>query len=250
MIIKTYKLSNCEKLSITPAKYERSWMDENSGFAYRCLPLSIANQFGWNINCPVSFKATWNGNYDHRNAFKINFGEYSPETILVSSHFGQGILTFSLPFLFRTEKSYGLFIRGPTNYIKHNVTYLDAFVETDWVNFTFTYNIKFQKPNIEVEFKEGEPLLSFFPFNLESMKDINIEISDINENKELNKNFSDYSELRKDFNDKQRGPGEWMKDYYKGDKAERKSIGCPFLNSFGKYIHFTNLKLNNPHNKS
>lgn len=249
MIIKAHYL-NDSKETITPAQYERDWMNENEGFAYRCLPLSIANQFGWNILCPVSFKATWNGSNYYENSFNLIFDKYDPSNISVTSHFGQGILTFTLPFLFRTEKSYGLFVRGPTNYIKHNITYLDAFVETDWLNFSFTYNIKFQKPNVEVEFKKDEPLLSFFPLNLQFMKDVDIEISSIQEDKEFSKNFLDYSDLRREFNSKQRAPDEWMKDYYKGEKAERKSIGCPFLNSFGKYIHFTNLKLNNPHHKS
>ena len=73
--------------------------------------------------------------------FIIEFNEKYEYSNYIASHFGDGILTFSLPYLFKTEKSYGLFLRGPTNHVKHNITYLDAFVETDWLNFTFTYNI-------------------------------------------------------------------------------------------------------------
>ena len=34
---------------IRPAPQSRAWMDETQGFAYRCLPLTIANTTGWFI---------------------------------------------------------------------------------------------------------------------------------------------------------------------------------------------------------
>ena len=42
------------------ADWERDWMDSTPNrFAYRCLPLTIANQTGWWIKNPVGFTATW-----------------------------------------------------------------------------------------------------------------------------------------------------------------------------------------------
>jgi hypothetical protein len=35
--------------------------DTNQRFAYRCIPLSIANASGWEIVLPFSFSAVWNG---------------------------------------------------------------------------------------------------------------------------------------------------------------------------------------------
>src|SRR5205085_5948661 len=44
------------------ADWRREWMDETPGkYAYRCLPLTIANQTGWWVNNPVGFTAEWNG---------------------------------------------------------------------------------------------------------------------------------------------------------------------------------------------
>ena len=35
---------------------KRKWMDETpNGFAYRCLPLTVANGFGWTFHCPYKF---------------------------------------------------------------------------------------------------------------------------------------------------------------------------------------------------
>ena len=44
------------------ADWQRDWMDATpSRFAYRCLPLTIANQTGFWIKNPVGFTATWRG---------------------------------------------------------------------------------------------------------------------------------------------------------------------------------------------
>ncbi len=40
----------------------RPWMDASPDrFAYRCLPMLIANQSGWLILNDISFEAKWNG---------------------------------------------------------------------------------------------------------------------------------------------------------------------------------------------
>src|SRR5215472_5577431 len=47
---------------IVAAPVERDWMDRTpNGFAYRCLPLNIANAHGWLILNTVPFIAQWNG---------------------------------------------------------------------------------------------------------------------------------------------------------------------------------------------
>ena len=43
---------------LRPAPPTRQWMDETSeAFAYRCLPLNIANAHGWELLSPSSFSA-------------------------------------------------------------------------------------------------------------------------------------------------------------------------------------------------
>ena len=46
---------------IRPADVKREWMDATAErFAYRCLPLNIANAHGWEVPSPCSFEAYWN----------------------------------------------------------------------------------------------------------------------------------------------------------------------------------------------
>src|SRR5262245_32204643 len=41
---------------------KRDWMDgAPDSYAYRCLPLNIANGHGWEMLSPCGFEATWNG---------------------------------------------------------------------------------------------------------------------------------------------------------------------------------------------
>src|SRR4051812_25160904 len=49
-------------MPLAPAPIERDWMDATDrGYAYRCLPLLIANQGGWVIQNPTPFTAWWDG---------------------------------------------------------------------------------------------------------------------------------------------------------------------------------------------
>ena len=55
-------LAEREHIDIRPAPVERAWMEAtDQRFAYRCLPLNIANAFGWEILCPSAFTAAWDG---------------------------------------------------------------------------------------------------------------------------------------------------------------------------------------------
>ena len=56
---------------IRPAPLERDWMNATPDrFAYRCLPLNIANAHGWELLCPAAFSAIWDGG-PHPGAVRI-----------------------------------------------------------------------------------------------------------------------------------------------------------------------------------
>jgi hypothetical protein len=152
-------------------KIKRGWMDANGGHAYKCPPLNMANGFGWEILNPVSFTAKWSGAESYHGAIEFKFRpdnqdeENFVNSNQISSHFGNGIITFSsLNFIFRTSKGDNLFIKAPTNHFKHGAHALEAMVETDWLPYTFTINWKLMQPGMEVEFVKGEPLACVFPY--------------------------------------------------------------------------------------
>ena len=49
------------QVDIRPAPVN-DWMEAtNQRFAYRCLPLNIANAYGWEVPCPCDVEAYWTG---------------------------------------------------------------------------------------------------------------------------------------------------------------------------------------------
>ena len=126
-----YEVQPAGDMPITVAPANRDWMDQtDKRFAYRCLPLVIANQAGWFLPCPTSFVAVWDGG-TQKECVKLWYEVqgHKPGTTpttpwvdpRISSHFGSGIITFSLPYLFRTPRSLCLWAKGPTNLVKDGV---------------------------------------------------------------------------------------------------------------------------------
>jgi uncharacterized protein DUF6065 len=140
-----------------------------NSYAYRCLPLSIANAHGWEVRCPVAFEAEWNGG-SGTNGIHIAFDEGENTHIgskkistLVESHFGSGILTFIVGVVLETPPGYDLWVSGPVNEFKDGIQALSAVVESYWMPFTFTMNWKFTRPNWRVRFEKEETFCFFFP---------------------------------------------------------------------------------------
>ena len=126
---------------------------------YRCLPLVIANQCGWVLRCPTGFRAYWYGG-PAKEDVELRFD--GPENRIVS-HFGSGVITFTIPFLFRTPPGINLWVKGPANWVKDGVQALEGVVETDWLASTFTMNWKMTRVCEWVRFDAGEPFCMLVP---------------------------------------------------------------------------------------
>ena len=101
---------------IVPARASRPWMDAtDQRYAYRCLPLSIANASGWEVLAPVGFEATWRGDDAHDAITVRSTEDQARADRLASSHFGHGILTLHTGYLFRTSPGWALWVRGSPN---------------------------------------------------------------------------------------------------------------------------------------
>lgn len=161
-------------MEIRPAPVSRGWMETPAGkFAKRCLPLLMANQAGWEMLNPVGFAAIWEGT-DDLAAVKI-WADGGGPFAWVTSHFGCGILTWRIPYLFESPPGYNLLVRGPANMPKDAIAPLEGMVETDWTNDTFTMNWKFTRLGQYVRFEAGEPFAMLVPMRrreLESFRPV------------------------------------------------------------------------------
>src|SRR6266487_585141 len=156
-----YAIHEAAAMRIVPASRSRTWMDETpQRFAYRCLPLVIANQAGWLILNPRPFRAVWDGTAAISG---VAIEALDGGVPAASSHFGNGVVTWNLPYLFRTSPGYNLLVRGPANCSKDGSSPLEGIVETDWSPATFTMNWKLTRPNLPVVFDSEEPICMIVP---------------------------------------------------------------------------------------
>lgn len=168
-----YRKEHTSPLEIVPASRWRDWMNAtDSRFANRCLPLLMANESGWWILNRDLVTAVWDGG-PSRKALTVTYGEQVEADVSaaslfqsdvhVSSNFGYGILTWEIPYIFRTEPGYNLLARGPANLPKDGASPLEGLVETDWAVAPFTMNWKLTRPGMPVHFESGEPICMIVP---------------------------------------------------------------------------------------
>lgn len=208
-------------VQIRPAPAERQWMDDsNRRFAYRCLPLSIANTHGWEILCTSGFTAIWDGGQS-KDAIAIHAAAPHPPVQAIS-HFGEGVLTFHVPCLFQTEAGIDLYLTGPVNRPKDGIAALTGIVETDWSPYTFTMNWLFTRPHNAVRFEAGEPICHLFPIRRGQLEGLSPAFRKLSEHPELEREYRLWSASRNSFNADLNVPGskatqdEWQKSYFRG----------------------------------
>jgi hypothetical protein len=245
--IYAYELQQANDMRLSTAPVDRAWMDASHQRApYRCLPLVIANQAGWFVPCPASFTAYWDGGLFKEN-LQIVFepppgtanvaGLFAPivvsadvpspnpkahEDARITSHFGNGIVTFSIPYLFRTPRGINLWVKGPSNYFKDGVQPLEGVVETDWLSATFTMNWKLTRPYHAVRFERGEPICMIVPIPRGLAEQLKPVYLPLDSNPELSRDYREWDRSRSTFNADlaalhpeavRRG---WQRDYMKG----------------------------------
>jgi hypothetical protein len=185
-------------VNIAGASGRRDWMDATpQRFAYHCLPLIIANQFGWLLLNLSPIKVIWDGG-ESVDALSI---EYPPgeQTRFASSHFGSGILTFSMNFVFRTPPGISLHARGPANMPKDGIYPLEGIIETDWAEATFTMNWKMTRVGHPVVFEKDEPFAMLAPVKRGDLERYRPEIRPISDNPALESGISAWTQSRSKF---------------------------------------------------
>jgi hypothetical protein len=171
-------------------------MDETQdGFAYRCIPLSIANAHGWEIRCTTGFEAVWNGGTRPEDV-QIRPDDAAANGVVVGN-FGSGILTFQSNAVFRTSAGYDLWVSGPTNAFKDGIQALSAVVETDWSPYSFSMNWKFTRPGLSIRFEKGEPYCFIFPVERGLIERVEPELRLITSDPELERQHAIASRRRK-----------------------------------------------------
>ncbi len=227
LVVKAYRISPVE-MSLAPAGVRRDWMEGTSGrYAYRCLPMLIANESGWFLKSAHRVRASWNGSFDP-SGVKIEVLD-GPLPCPAISCFGCGIVTWNIPYLFRTPPGYNLLVRGPSNWPKDGISPLEGVVEADWSEASFTMNWKLTRRRHRVTFEIGDPVCMIVPQRRGELESFTPEYRAIESAAELNRNYLAWSASRRAFNDELRRDGSdqqregWMKHYFRGQTIQNQS---------------------------
>ncbi len=228
-----YQINEDDSAPIRPASRERRWMeDADKKFPYRCLPLVIANQYGWEILSTHHVRASWDGTSGPEGLYVESLR--GDGRLHCHSHFGEGVLTFQIPFLFKTPDGWNLMVRGPTNSPKDGIIALDGIIETDWAHSTFTMNWRFTRA-CTVEFALREPICLFFPIRRGVLEMFHGEFRILEADREFENKFREWSASRHRFvSGLEKGKPEavaqgWQKDYMQTAKDKR-PLAHPFVN--------------------
>jgi hypothetical protein len=181
------------RVEIRPASHRRQWMDDTpEGYAYRCVPLSVANAQGWEMLCPVSVEATWNGGAGVDDiAISFPDGLEAAPSQFIESHFGSGVLTFNPLVILRTPDGYDLWVSGTPNDARDAIAPLTAVVEADWMPFTFSMNWRFTRARHCVRFAKGDPFCFFTPVKRQPIEDFIPQLRPLSADPQLMQTYAD-----------------------------------------------------------
>ncbi|MFC0597948.1 DUF6065 family protein [Streptomyces palmae] len=210
-------------MPIVPAPVQREWIAAtHEGFARRCLPLMMANQSEWWLLNNRTFTVEWEGHV-HASSLHVRYAE--PEgTEFAFSNFGHGVLTFHIPYLFRTPPGWNLLARGPANRPKDGATALSAVVETDWTHAFFTMNWQVTRPFQEIEFRAGEPVCAIVPQRRDEPARFRPEILPLAGSAE-EEGYREFATSRERFSEERVVPGtpayaaKWQRHYLRGESV-------------------------------
>lgn len=223
-----YELHKQVDTPLEAAPFNRDWMDKaHLRHPYRCLPLVIANQSGWILRSTATFRAYWYGG-PAKEDVEIRFEDQTDNRIV--SHFGSGVITFTVPFLFRTPLGVNLWVKGPSNFVKDGVQALEGIVETDWLASTFTMNWKITRICEWIRFEKGEPFCMLVPVPRGLAESLIPQREPITTNPELMAHYQAWEASRRGFladlsvRDPDAIKRGWQKDYFQGKTPDGKDF--------------------------
>lgn len=216
-------------MQLEPAGHARAWMDETfKRNANRCLPLLIANQAGWWLRNSQEFSVIWRGGQSPAD-LKITYEDASLPAP-AESIFGHGIVSFRIPYFFRTSPGWNLLVRGPANFPKDGVSPLEGLIETDWTPASFLMSWQVTRSDARISFAADDPICMVVPqrrHQLESFRPTQSSLDHMPDDIE----YQEWRRSRDEFRKRAQIPGtpeygaRWTRDYMIGRHPDGSLFG-------------------------
>ena len=206
------------RLPIEQAPVDRQWMDDtDSGYAYRCLPMTYANRHGWCVRLATDVEVIWDGSISAQGT-QIICGGNQNGLRMADNGTGNGVVTFHLNSIPRTSPDWSLWIMGAPNLVIPGASALSGIIETDWAFGSPTSNWKITEPNKVVTFKKGDPVIFFIPIHRTALETFQLRNFVMQENEDINRHYVDHARWRQ--KTEAEGKGVFGKMYLKGIRAD------------------------------
>ena len=206
-------------VDIRPAPVERDWMEATSQrFAYRCLPLNIANAYGWEVLCNAGFLAMWTGRQ-----YRCDRDRAEPGTIAAGRQPFRPWhphLPSALPVPHRARRGTdGAGADQPAEgrdrgALRHHRDRLVA--------LQLHHELDVHPAGTPVRFEKGEPYCHIFPVRCGALEGMEPELGVLSDEPELKRQHDAWTASRASFNTDLKQPGsdaqseKWQKRYYRG----------------------------------
>ena len=211
---------------IVPASPNREWMDRfPNRHPYRCLPMAIANGYGWEMLSPCAFAIDWTGGPEKSDLTFRCLDNYPFLPHFALSNFARGIATFHTGYIFKTDPGWNLMVTGPLNSPKDGIAPLSGVVETDWLPFPFTVNWQLTRPGT-VTFEKDEPVCLIYPVLQRALEETTPEIFNLTDEPALKDEFDAWENRRQEFMQRMDALDPvalkegWQRFYFKGERPD------------------------------
>ncbi|HSF42503.1 MAG TPA: DUF6065 family protein [Thermoanaerobaculia bacterium] len=134
--------------------------------------ISVA-ALGFDLLCPHSFEAAWNGGPDAADV-EVRCTADASQGFVRSGR--EGRLTFHPGYQCKTESDQVLWARGPIHAAKDGLVPLETLIDSSVLPCTLTLSWRFTRPGQTVRFEAGEPFCTVLPYPKSGLQEMTLEV--------------------------------------------------------------------------
>jgi hypothetical protein len=209
---------------INQSRFNREWMDNTyNKHAYQCLPMTVANVYGWEIVMEEDLVVQWDGG---NTPPVILSGEITSSGRVQAISSIIGMISINMGWVINTEDGYNTWVTGSPNYFVDGATPLTATLPSYWWPDESQMNWKITKIGEPVTFAAGTPFCFFNIYDNSILENTEIVTSNLWDDKELMESRVRYGELKT--KNRYENPWTWTKGIRTGIDADGNKIGPSF----------------------
>jgi hypothetical protein len=209
---------------VQQSRIKRDWMDETyNKHAYQCLPMTVANVYGWEIVMEEDLVVQWDGG---NTPPSILSGEVTSSGRVQAISSIIGMISINMGWVMNTEEGYNTWFSGSPNYFVDGAVALTATIPSYWWPDESQMNWKITKIGEPVTFKAGTPFCFFNIYDNSVLENVEIIESTLWDDSKLIASRMKYGELKAKNNVEK--PWTWTKGIKTGLDADGNKIGPTF----------------------